>query len=93
MSNRTDALSRLMGALESAGLSAHVEVTDGTAGIASPIRLATEWTGFHLTAPWGRCYAKVLHDDMRALIDIERTGRATQLAADCDVTPACAWWT
>lgn len=87
MSNRTDALSRLMGALESAGLSAHVEVTDGTAGIASPIRLATEWTGFHLTAPWGRCYAKVLHDDMRALIDIERTGRATQLAADCDVTP------
>ena len=51
MSNCSYALSRLMGALESAGLSAHVEVSDGTAGIASPIRLATEWTGFHLRRP------------------------------------------
>ncbi|MGY2295066.1 phosphotransferase [Pseudomonas yamanorum] len=87
MSSRLQAKSRLLGALEAAGLSAHVVIEEGTAGIASPVRLATEWTGYTVTAPWGRCYAKVLHDDMRALIDIERTARATQLAADCDVTP------
>jgi len=87
MPSRSQAMSRLLGALEAAGLSAKVVIEEGTAGIASPVRLATEWAGFTVTAPWGQCYAKVLHDDMRALIDIERTARATQLAADCDVTP------
>lgn len=47
MSSRLQAKSRLLGALEAAGLSAHVVVEEGTAGIASPVRLATEWGRFY----------------------------------------------
>ncbi|MGY2293044.1 phosphotransferase [Pseudomonas sp. SDO528_S397] len=87
MSSHSQVMSRLWGALEHAGLSAQVTVDPGTAGVASPMRLAIEWAGFTVTAPWGPCYAKVLHDDMRELIDVQHVAQATRQAAACQVTP------
>lgn len=81
-------LSRLHAALESAGLGADVQIAAGTPGVASPIRVATEWAGFRVSSAKGEYYAKVLHTDMAALIDIERSAQACSCAADSGVTPA-----
>lgn len=80
--------SRLLSALGAAGFPADVHISPGTAGVASPIRVATEWTGFFVSSSRGRHYAKVLHADMAALIDIQRSARASRGAAESGAAPA-----
>lgn len=80
--------SRLLDALRAAGFPADVELQLGTAGVASPIRLATEWAGFFVSSCKGQHYAKVLHADMAPLIDIQRSAQASQCAADSGAAPA-----
>lgn len=80
--------SRLLSALSAAGFPADVHISPGTAGVASPIRVATEWAGFFVSSSRGRHYAKVLHADMAALIDIQRSARASQCAAESGAAPA-----
>jgi len=88
MSKPSSELSRLHNALSAAGFGADVEVFAGTSGVASPIRVATEWAGFTVSSSRGRHYAKVLYADMAALIDIERSAQASQCAADSGAAPA-----
>ena len=78
---------RLQHALAAAGLTA-LQITPGTPGVASPIRLACEWAGFHVHSDQGAFYAKVLYDDMRPLIDFAQSVEATRCAAAAGVTPA-----
>ncbi|MEQ7921771.1 phosphotransferase [Xanthomonas sp. WHRI 1810A] len=80
--------SRLLNALGAAGFPAEIEVLPGTAGVASPIRVATEWAGFFVSSSRGTHYAKVLHADMAPLIDVERSAQASQCAADSGAAPA-----
>jgi hypothetical protein len=79
---------RLLEAMHAAGFAGPIVVTAGTSGVASPTRLATEWAGFLASAGGHGFYAKVLHDDMRALIDVAKSGRAAQCAAEAGVAPA-----
>ena len=88
MPNRASERSRLIDALESAGFAVNFQVEEGTAGVASPIRVATEWAGFSVTSAQGSYYAKVLHLDMSALVDAERSAQASQCAAEAGATPA-----
>jgi thiamine kinase-like enzyme len=78
---------RLQNALAAAGLG-EARIASGTAGVASPVRLACEWAGFEVDSHEGRFYAKVLYDDMRPVVDFARTAEATRYAADTGVTPA-----
>ncbi|MBD1551497.1 aminoglycoside phosphotransferase family protein [Pseudomonas typographi] len=80
---------RLHTALAAAGLHA-LSVSSATPAVASPLRLACEWAGFHVESADGHFYAKVLHDDMRPLIDFAHSVEATRCAAEAGVTPAVA---
>jgi hypothetical protein len=79
---------RLLDALRAAGFCADVQLHPGTAGVASPIRVATEWAGFFVSGSEGRYYAKVLHTDMAPLINVERSAQASQCAAESGAAPA-----
>ena len=62
-------------------------IAPGTAGVASPHRVATEWAGF--TVRQGdRCwYAKVLYDDQKPLIEVAHSVAASRAAAERGLTP------
>lgn len=79
--------SRLLDALSAADFPADIQIVPGTPGVASPIRLATEWAGFRVSSAKGNHYAKVLHADMAELIDIERSAQASRCAAESGATP------
>lgn len=79
---------RLLDALRAAGFPADVQLHPGAAGVASPIRVATEWAGFFVSSSQGSYYAKVLHADMASLINVERSAQASQCAADSGAAPA-----
>jgi hypothetical protein len=78
---------RLLEALHAAGFSGTLTLEAGTAAIASPMRLATEWAGFTVSTGDQRYYAKVLYDDMSPLIDVTRSGRASGCAAEAGAAP------
>jgi len=59
----------------------------GTAGVASPHRVATEWAGFKVQKGSQHFYAKVLHDDQKPLISVEQTVTASRAAAELGLTP------
>lgn len=88
MSNQSSEMSRLMNALGAAGFAADVQITPGTAGVASPIRVATEWAGFSVISSRGSHYAKVLQGDMAPLIDVQRSAQASRCAAESGAAPA-----
>jgi hypothetical protein len=87
MTNQT-CQSRLLAALSAADFPADVQVLPGTAAVASPMRLATEWAGFRVSSATGEHYAKVLQPDMAELIDIQRSAQASECAGDTGATPA-----
>ncbi|TXE84816.1 aminoglycoside phosphotransferase, partial [Campylobacter jejuni] len=60
----------------------------GTASVASPHRLATEWAGFHLESAGKHYYAKVLFDDQKALIDVQRSAEISRQAGELGIAPA-----
>lgn len=62
-------------------------VRPGTAGVASPHRLATEWAGFHVELNNERYYAKVLFDDQRALVDFQRSAQISRQVGELGITP------
>ncbi|MFT4269498.1 MAG: phosphotransferase [Pantoea sp.] len=62
-------------------------IQPGTAGVASPHRLATEWTGFWLESAGQRFYAKVLCDDQRALLDVRRSAEISRQAGELGIAP------
>ncbi|WP_345830326.1 phosphotransferase (plasmid) [Pantoea sp. BRR-3P] len=82
----------MMGRLEQALArwqpSQRVVIAPGTAGVASPHRLATEWAGFYVTASETRYYAKVLFDDQKSLIDLQRTTEISRQAGELGIAPA-----
>jgi hypothetical protein len=78
---------RLLEALHAAGFSGAIALEAGTAAIASPMRLATEWAGFAVSTEGQRYYAKVLYEDMDPLIDVARSGRASGCAAETGAAP------
>lgn len=78
----------LVEALREAGFAHPVAVRAGTAGLASPSRLACEWVGFRVVIEQVEYYAKVLHADMRPLIDVEQSVAASRAAAQAGVAPA-----
>ncbi|WP_213877870.1 aminoglycoside phosphotransferase family protein [Pseudomonas sp. dw_358] len=80
-------IQRLQAALATAGAQ-QVSLGEHTQGVASPMRHACEWAGFFVNTDAGPFYAKVLHDDMRPLIDFDRSVLATRCAAEAGVTPA-----
>ncbi|ACD14494.1 MULTISPECIES: aminoglycoside phosphotransferase family protein [Burkholderiaceae] len=80
---------RLIEALADTDLTALEYSCSGLGGVASPMRLRTEWAGFLVqTGDGEKRYAKVLYDDMRPLIDVEQTVLASRAAALTGVTPA-----
>lgn len=81
-------LSRLEQSLRAWQPDAEWEIQPGTAGVASPHRVATEWAGFRLQKDDQRLYAKVLYDDQRPLIDLERSASASRAAAGLELTPS-----
>lgn len=87
MNSHTAESTRLLDALRAKGFSSVVTLDAGTAGIASPMRLATEWAGFSVTIDDREYYAKVLHEDMRPVIDVAQTGQASQCAAGAGAAP------
>lgn len=62
-------------------------IEPGTAGVASPHRVATEWAGFRVAQGERHYYAKVLHDDQKPLIDAENVFAAARAAAEQGLTP------
>ncbi|MGF6853756.1 phosphotransferase [Paraburkholderia sp. CI3] len=79
---------RLLDALHAVGLGNDAQVGHGTGAVASPTRLATEWAGFVVAVGAQSWYAKVLHDDMKELIDVARTVDASRCAAQAEATVA-----
>lgn len=80
-------LSRLRQCLEVSGPEKRWEITAGTAGVASPHRVATEWAGFILTCGEERRYAKVLYEDQRPLIDVGRSAAMSRIAGELGIAP------
>ncbi|WP_024904717.1 phosphotransferase family protein [Robbsia andropogonis] len=87
MESQTVESKRLLDALLAAGISSAVTVRAGTAGIASPMRVATEWAGFWVTSESRHYYAKVLYEDMMPVVSADKTARATECAARTGATP------
>ncbi|KAB8307404.1 aminoglycoside phosphotransferase [Erwinia endophytica] len=81
-------LSRLQQALHGWQPDSQWSIQPGTPGVASPHRLATEWAGFRLHSGTQPLYAKVLQDDQRRLIDVQRSIDASRAAAEIGLTPA-----
>ncbi|WP_414440836.1 phosphotransferase family protein [Burkholderia sp. 22PA0106] len=88
MVNETPELLRLAHTLAEAGIGADARIVAGTAGVASPMRLATEWAGFAVEQGGATWYAKVLHDDARPLVDPSCSARASRAAAEAGAAPA-----
>ncbi|UZJ58703.1 aminoglycoside phosphotransferase family protein [Pseudomonas sp. KU26590] len=88
MLNSTSERQRLLDALSAAGFPADSQISAGTAGVASPIRVATEWAGYRVSSALGTWYAKVLHADMAPLIDVARSAQASACAAATGAAPA-----
>lgn len=63
------------------------DIQPGTAGVASPHRVATEWAGFRLRNADKQFYAKVMHEDQQPLLDINRSATASRAAARQGITP------
>ena len=78
---------RLHAALDSAGLR-QLQIEQAGTGVASPMRQACEWAGFHVHSDEGSFYAKVLYDDMQPRVNFAQTAAATRCAAQAGVTPA-----
>lgn len=78
---------RLRETLLDAGMAEDAGITAAGAGIASPMRLGTEWAGFVVESGRDRMYAKVLHADMRPVIDFGRTAKISRAAAQAGVAP------
>lgn len=78
---------RLLEALREGGLDGVPALDDGVAGVASPMRLATEWAGFRVHMGHDEYYAKVLHEDVRPLIDVRKSADASRCAAETGVAP------
>lgn len=91
MTSQQSPQSRLIAALEAADFASDLQVSEGTAGVASPTRLATEWAGFTVNSSRGTHYAKVLHPDMTQLIDVQRSADASQCAAHSAAAPTVVW--
>jgi len=83
----TNAHQRLLLALANGGFPQPDSVDDGPAAIASPMRLALEWQGFHVVIGAQRYYAKVLHDDAVALVDVAASAAASRAAGECGAAP------
>ncbi|MBK0125653.1 hypothetical protein IAE30_18085 [Pantoea sp. S61] len=64
------------------------DIQPGTAGVASPHRLATEWAGFRLQSAGQGYYAKVLFDDQKTLIDFQRSAEISRQAGELGIAPA-----
>lgn len=88
MLNDISLASRLESALREAGIAATERPHEGTPGVASPHRLATEWQGYWVSDGARHYYAKVLHDDQRELINIEQSAQASHCAAMAGVAPS-----
>ncbi len=80
-------LTRLQQALAGWQPALEFDIQPGTAGVASPHRLATEWAGFRLTSNGQHYYAKVLFDDQQALIDIQRSAEISRQAGELGISP------
>lgn len=80
-------LSRLEQALSAWQPDAEWVIEPGTAGVASPHRVATEWAGFKVQKGSQHFYAKVLHEDQKPLINIEHTVVASRAAAELGLVP------
>jgi hypothetical protein len=81
-------MARLLHALRAAGLDADAQIEEGQGGVASPSRLATEWAGYQVHSAAGAYYAKVLHDDMHDLLDVQRCAQASLSAGLSGAAPA-----
>ncbi len=81
-------LMRLQQALASWQPAQSFDIQPGTAGVASPHRLATEWAGFRLQSAGQGYYAKVLFDDQKALIDFQRSAEISRQAGELGIAPA-----
>jgi hypothetical protein len=80
-------MARLLHALRAAGLDDDAQIEEGPGGVASPSRLATEWSGYRVNGPGGAYYAKVLHDDMRELLDLRQCAQASRSAGLSGAAP------
>jgi thiamine kinase-like enzyme len=78
---------RLLDALHASAFQGEIALAAGTTAIASPMRLATEWAGFSVTIGTRHYYAKVLYEDMFALVDAARSGEASGCAAEAGTAP------
>ena len=81
-------LIRLQQALASWQPAQSFDIQPGTAGVASPHRLATEWAGFRLQSAGQGYYAKVLFDDQKALIDFQRSAEISRQAGELGIAPS-----
>ncbi|MGI4859591.1 MAG: hypothetical protein ACRYHA_22250, partial [Janthinobacterium lividum] len=61
--------------------------TPGPAAVASPMRLATEWHGFHGQDGALGLYAKVLRAEMRELVDFGTSAQASRCAGETGASP------
>ncbi|WP_312239941.1 aminoglycoside phosphotransferase family protein [Pantoea sp.] len=80
-------INRLQTLLSIAEPAKNWQIAAGTAGVASPHRVAAEWQGFILTCGEERRYAKVLYEDQRPLIDVERSAAMSRLAGELRIAP------
>ncbi|MGI4856437.1 MAG: phosphotransferase [Janthinobacterium lividum] len=78
---------RLQAALRDAGIAANPVWTPGPGAVASPMRLATEWQGFHVRDGALGLYAKVLREELRELVDFEKSAQASRCAGETDASP------
>ncbi|MFL9930229.1 aminoglycoside phosphotransferase family protein [Paraburkholderia sp. RL18-103-BIB-C] len=87
MDTNTAESNRLLEALREGDFDGAPTLDDGVAGVASPMRLATEWAGFRVHVGHNEYYAKVLHEDVRPLIDVRKSADASRCAAETGVAP------
>ncbi|HVE09542.1 MAG TPA: aminoglycoside phosphotransferase family protein [Paraburkholderia sp.] len=88
MLNESPELLRLADTLAAAGIGSRAQIRCGTAGVASPTRLATEWAGFFVEEGARTWYAKVRYDDTAELVDVERSAQASRCAAEAGASVA-----
>jgi aminoglycoside phosphotransferase len=88
MLNESPELLRLSDTLAAAGIGSGAQIHRGTAAVASPMRLATEWAGFFVEEGAHTWYAKVRYDDAAELVDVERSAQASRCAADAGASVA-----
>ncbi|MGI4982101.1 MAG: phosphotransferase [Janthinobacterium lividum] len=77
----------LQAALRDAGIAADPTWTPGPGAVASPMRLATEWHGFHGRDDALGLYAKVLRGEARELVDFDTSAQASRCAGETGASP------